>query len=250
MKSGLTVCSVVYNDNKSGLFDLMVRSVEKFTDEELNFIICDNGKNDLKKYKSRSNFKIIDNTKSKTRGSLQHGESLNLIFDLIETDRFAIIESDCIVLMKGWDKIWYPKNKLLSCEKNRIPGRVLYHVCFLAGSAKMLRLGDKIDFRPGKDNNRSSRSYKPHEDVGWQLHDKMKKTGKIYKLDFVDCKSGNGKYFDSSFQSDEFHDASGNVFVAHFGRGSNIAGKAVRKNFKHPAEQLKEWKLVAEDILK
>ncbi len=46
---------------------------------------------------------------------------------------------------------------------------------------------------------------------------------------------------DSSFQSDEFWKG-GVPVVVHFGRGSNIGGKANRKNFPSHSKQLAEFK--------
>lgn len=251
MSSDLTVCSVVHNDNSTGLFDLMVRSVRRFTKEEPQFIICDTSKNNnLKKYKSLSNFTIIEKQSGAT-GSLQHGESLNEIFKLVRTNRFAIIESDCIVLRNGWDEIGYPKYKFLASVKEEgcKAGREMYHVCFMVGGTRLLRHGKTIDFRPGQDGKRSNRSYKAHEDVGWQLYDKIKIAGAVNKMKFIDCKTGKGFFFDKRFQSDELW-SGGQPTVAHFGRGSNIAGKAVCKGFEHPIKQLEEWKKIAEEILR
>jgi len=250
MINDITICSVVHNDNNSGLFDLMVRSVYKYTSEEPRFIICDAGNNSLDKYASLSNFTIVPSNSNAT-GSLQHGESLNQIFNLVSTKRFAIVESDCIILEKGWDDIGYPKHKFLACLKQDgcKPGRPMYHACFMVGGTQLLRHGGIIDFRPGKDGNRSSRSYNPWEDVGWQLYDKIKIGGQVNEMTFVDCKSGKGQYFDGKFQSDEFW-RNGKAIMAHFGRGSNIGGKAIRKGFRHPKEQLAEWKKRAEEILR
>lgn len=249
MTNDLTICSVVYNDNYSGLFDLMVKSVYKYTKEEPEFIICDAGNNNLSEYAKRPNFTIIPSS-SRSTGSLQHGESLNQIFDLVKTKRFAILESDCIVLSSEWDDIGYPKYKFLACVKKDgcRPGRPMYHACFMVGGTQLLRHGGAVDFRPGKDGNRSCRSYKPWEDVGWRLYDKITVAGQVNPMQFVDCKSGDGQYFNDSFQSDEFW-LNGRATVAHFGRGSNIAGKAIRKGFKHPREQLNDWKKRAEEIV-
>lgn len=241
MASDLTVCSVVFNDKKTNLFDLMIRSVIKFTQEKPYFIICDNGGNDLSKYKSDPYFTIVKG-QSTSSGSLQHGESLNKIFPLVKTRRTAIIESDCILLTNGWDNI--PKQyKMLATKK----GNNLYHVCFMVFYTEVLKRNGLVDFRPGKDGNRTNRSYKSNEDVGWMINKKIK-LNEIYPMDFIDCKSGNGKYFDDRFQSDEILCA-GKSVIAHLGRGSNLSGKKIRRGFKHPSEQLKEWKEIAERII-
>jgi hypothetical protein len=242
---GLTICSVVYNDNQSNLFDFMVRSVMKYTDTPPKFIICDNGGNDLDKYRALSNFTIVQNTDSLFRGSLGHGDSLNKIFPLVQTSRTAIIESDCIILNHGWDKLEFPKHKMIASKKGEITGQPYYHMCFMVFGTAILKHGEIIDFRPGKDDNRGNRSYKPHEDVGWRVRDKIRQDEMIL-IDFKDCKTGDGKYFDKRFQSDEFW-MNDIPIVAHFGRGSNLKGKVAREGFMTSQQQLIEWKNIIEN---
>lgn len=245
--SDLTVCSVVYNDNDTKLFDLMVKSVLKFTDDQPKFIILDNGKNTLDKYRKMDNFTVVDGGNTKSFGSLQHGESLNKIFPLVDTKKTAILESDCIVLRKGWDYIDFPKYKMLAAKKGELAGRPYYHACFMVFSTGLLKHNGIIDFRPGKKGTRSNRSYKVHEDVCWQISEKINHR-EVYHAEFRDCKDGNGFFFDKSFQSDEFW-VGGQPTIAHFGRGSNLKGKAIRKGFTNPRTQLKEWKKIAEGII-
>jgi hypothetical protein len=244
IKSDLTICSVVYNDSKTELFDFMVRSVNKYSKETPNFIICDNGGNNLDKYRELDNFMIVDNTKSVKAGSLQHGESLNLIFPLVKTKKVAIIEPDCIILNSGWDEIDFPKHKMIASKKGEQAGQTYYHVCFIVASHGLLNHNGGVDFRPGRDNSRSNRSYKPHEDVGWAIRDKVR-TDEVLNVDFIDCKSWLGKIFDGRFQSDEFH-LYGTPIVAHFGRGAGLQGKAIRDGFASHEEQLAEWKKIVE----
>ena len=99
MKDNLTICSVVYNDIETKLFDLMVQSVIKFTNPMPQFVICDNGGNELGKYKNQSNFTIISNVESKSKGSLQHGESLNNKLNVIE--RTSVIAAGNQNIHKG-----------------------------------------------------------------------------------------------------------------------------------------------------
>jgi len=247
-QTDLTVLTVVEND--CGLIDYMIKSVRKFTHPAPRFIICDNGRNRdvLDKYRDDKDITIFTNKPKLAGGSNRHGSGLNAAFEFVGTTRFAIVESDCIVLKEDWDYVGSPTYQLAAAKKGEIARQPFYHVCFLVGSTGLLRHGDGIDFRPGKASNRSNRPYKPHEDVGWQLRTKVR-PDQVNPVVFVDCKSGDGKYFDSSFQSDEFW-RGGDAIVAHFGRGSNIGGKAIRKGFDHPKEQLKAWKNVADEIIK
>jgi hypothetical protein len=242
--SNLTILTVVENDK--GLLDLMLRSVAKFTQPQPNIIICDQGNNGnlIEKYKYYPYITIVQNTPTLSGGSNRHGQGLDKIFGMVKTNKAAIVESDCIVTKQNWDIIPHPK-RAIAAHKGVHKGLELYHVCFLVFYTSDLQ---GIDFRPGNKRNRYNRSYGIHEDVGWQIGTKLDKK-EIKLMEFVDCKSGKGKVFDSRFQSDEFW-VDGCIISAHYGRGSNIGGKAIRKGFKHPSEQLKEWREVADSFLK
>jgi len=236
--SDLTICSVVCNDNQVHLFDIMIKSVLKFTKFEPKFIICDNGNNNLKKYELLPNFTIIKNN-SRCRGSLQHGEGLNKIIPMSKTKYTAIIESDCVILSDKWYSI-SNEYKMVGAKKSA----ETYHICFLLFVTDILK---NLDFLPGTEKNRGNRSYKINEDVGWKIKDNISED-RVCKLRFIDCKTGQGKIFDNGFQSDEFWLEECPI-VAHFGRGSNLLGKANRKNFKSHGSQLKDWKTIIERIL-
>jgi hypothetical protein len=104
-----------------------------------------------------------------------------------------------------------------------------------------------MDFMPGRPKERANnKSYYPVNDVGWRLKDYIGAKD-IELIDFIDCKTNQGKYFDSGFQSDEFQ-RNGVCLAAHFGRGSNLGGKAKRKKFKKIGEQLELWKIIAKSL--
>jgi hypothetical protein len=243
----LTVITVVENDK--GLLDLMIKSVYRFTDPKPKIIICDNGNNGnvLAKYKDDSNITIVSHKPTLQGGSNKHGSGLNKIFPLVKTKRTAIIESDCILLSYNWDKLNLPKQKMVAAKKGELAGQPFYHICFMVFSTSLLKHDGVIDFMPGTIKTRSNRSYKAHEDVGWQIRKKVR-PDQIKELQFIDCKSGKGQFFGSEFQSDEIWN-DGVPVLAHHGRGSNIGGKRIRDGFKHPREQLEDWKKIAENIL-
>src|SRR5690606_23885326 len=120
--------------------------------------------------------------------------------------------------------------------KAALKGKELYHVCFLVGKTQLLRA---IDWRPA---GKISRSYQAHEDVGHRLGSAINSKD-VEHVNFIDCKGKEAKIF-TKLQSDEFHDASGKVLAGHFGRGSNIGGKAIRKNFLSHDQQLKRFKKI------
>jgi len=229
----LTIITVAENDR--GTLDLMLRSVFKFTHPHPNVIICDNGNNGsvIEKYKGTPGVEIVSHKPTIKGGSNKHGIGLNHIFPMVKTKRTAIVESDCIVLSDNWHNM-YGKNVVAA---TKVPG--LYHIFFVLFETKLFK---GVDFRPGKAGNRANRPYQVKEDVGWQM---SKFINDAYILKFVDCKSGQGKYFDGRFQSDELWSGD-QAIVAHLGRGSNLGGKAIRKGFAHPKDQMIEWKKIAE----
>lgn len=237
----LTVLSVVENDR--GLIDLMIRSVKKYTDSCPKIILCDQGHNGslLDKYSGDLNIKIVKNTPALNGGSNRHGSGIMKLMPLVGTTKVAIIESDCIVLQKGWDDL-ADKSIIASCKAKQ-----LYHVCYLVANTNLIR---GVDFRPGTDKTRSNRPYKASEDVGWRLKQVINPLD-VRWAEFVDCKTGKGKYFGSNFQSDEFW-LDGWPVVAHYGRGSFLQGKRDRRNygFKSNQEQLKDWIKTAEGLLR
>jgi len=246
--SDLTVLTVAENEQDAGLIKFMIDSVYKFTNPKPYIIICDNGRNGnvLDKYRSDPNISIISGLTKAIGGSNRHGESLNQIFHFVKTKKAVILDSDCIVLSENWCKLDFNKHKAWASKKGETSsGHPFYHVCYLVFSAALLKHGN-MDFRPGDKGNKVN--YLSHEDVGWRLREKLP-VGQTKLLQFVDLKNGSGKCFCNKFQSDEFW-MNGEPMVAHFGRGSNIDGKAIRKGFPHPREQLREWKKIAEEVLR
>lgn len=248
--SDITIITVVEND--CGILDLMIRSVFKFTAPQTNpqIIICDQGSNsDLTaKYSNNPAISTVKNTPTMKGGSNRHSEGLNKIFPLVTTKKTAIIESDCVLLSSGWDTLDFTKYKMMAAKKGETTGQPYYHVCFMVFSTALFKHGGIIDFRPGKDGNRANRSYYPHEDVGWRVREKVR-PDEVKLLDFIDCKTNKGQIFDSSFQSDELW-LNRIPIIGHFGRGSNLNGKAIRKGFGCHVDQLKRWKEIAEGIIK
>lgn len=240
MENNLTILTVVEND--CGLLDLMIKSVCKFTYPEPNIIICDNGRNKgaLNQYNKKNDILIVQNTPLLAGGSNRHGEGLNKIFPLVKTEKTAIIESDCILLYKNWNKLvnYY---SVVAAQK----AQDTYHICFLIFNTILLK---GIDFCPGEPYSRANRTYKPHEDVGWKIKNYIKKD-QIKHMNFVDCKVGGGRYFNKEFQSDEFW-LDGIPLLAHFGRGSNLVGKTWKRGFQSINKQLENWKIIAKDIIK
>lgn len=244
MNEGLTICSVVYNDNESKLFDLTMRSILKYTYPEPQIIICDHGNSDiLDKYRHLPNVKIISNTPKLKGGSNAHGEGLNLILPLVKTKRAAVVESDCVVLSKDWYRL-DTKYKLSAAIKPTKDGTMHYYICAMVFDTQILK---GMDWRPGRDGTRAHNKSYVIEDCAWRIRDRVAPS-EVQLMKQVDTKTGDGQHFDGRFCSDEFW-AFGKAIVAHYGRGSHMHGKAIRKGFLPHKEQLKLFKDVCYQLL-
>jgi hypothetical protein len=223
----LTVLSVVEHD--SGTFDLMIRSVLAFTDFVPKFLICLNGTTNIDRnmYRGLVSLKFVDNSPKYSGGSSRHGSGLDCLMPLVKTEYVAVIESDCVVLDRGWYKIDAGK-KIKAASK----GNGLYHVCFLVAATESL---SGISFAP----KGIGPSYRPEKDVGWQLGKNIR-ADQVDFVDLISCRTPQAKLFER-LQSDEFH-KDGKVIAAHFGRGANLAGKKRIDEFGTHEDQLKRWK--------
>ncbi|KKM65587.1 hypothetical protein LCGC14_1489710 [marine sediment metagenome] len=251
--SDLTVLTVVESD--PGLLELMLRSVAKFTTPAPKVLICDNqngGNNSRIKLACKNidiNVEIFENKPEFFGGSNRHGSGLNRIFKHVETKYTAIVESDVVVLSDDWHKIDPSCTVKASLKRNK---EHLYHMCFFICETEKLWKNDKlINFMPGNRKGKkklsSGQNYEFDNDVGWRLCNYVNQKY-VDLVGFIDCKGHDAKIF-KNLQSDEFH-YDNNVIAAHLGRGSNLLSKAIRKGFKHPEDQLIEWKKKAEEILR
>lgn len=232
----LTVVSVICN-NANGILPLMLDSVEIFSPAGIKVILCNTNQNFICPYSSK-NIEVINFKPRFSGGSNIHGEALNFALSKVKSNRVAVVESDCVLL----NHQWYKSNRPFKFAKK---GEGLFHICFMVGQTDRLR---KVDFRPGTDRTRKSgKSYAPGQDVGWRLRDYIN-TNEVTLMENIDCKTGKGKVFGPGFQSDEIWD-NGIPVVAHYGRGSNLGGKAKRSGFKDNKVQLKEWLKVISEAL-
>jgi glycosyltransferase involved in cell wall biosynthesis len=249
MNNDLSIITVAKNDKISGLLDIMISSVRRFTDFEPKFIICDNGGNDnlSEKYEEFENITVIDNTKEvrgKKHTGWQHAMGLNKAAELVETDRMAIIEHDCLVLSKNWCKI--PDGKrMLACQKGvGLKGEPYYYICFVVLDTDII---NDIDFSlsSGKGDGilLKENAKKTYSDVGWKLY-KGVKSDEVALMSRNNCSTEDTKYFGKQFphKSNEFW-INGEPLAAHFWRGSELARKG-----KH-RRGLEEWKDIACGII-
>ena len=106
-KNKITVLLVNYNTSK--FIEILLYSLQKLTFNSYKVIICDNGSKDIEilklskvvtKYK---NIDIIFRLQSRI-GSVAHGEALDVLIKKVRTKYTVIMDTDCVLLMKYWDK--------------------------------------------------------------------------------------------------------------------------------------------------
>ena len=244
-ESDLTVVTVAENDN--GLINYMVDSIFAFTTPKPNVIICDNGRNGalLDVYKNNPDVTVVKNkTYGFLGGSNRHGEGLNLVLPLVETKRSAIIESDCVILKSGWDEMDSSKYKMSAAQKPTHDGSRHYYVCVMVFDTAKLK---GIDWRPGRDGTRANNKSYTVEDCGWRLRERLNPND-VKLMGQIDTKTGNGQFLDGTFCSDEFT-LNGDSIVAHYGRGSHVHNKTVRKGFPPHDVQLHLFKQRVDKLL-
>ena len=101
-----TILTVNYNT--SDFIGLLLDSLRLLTREPYRVIICDNGSKskDLKNLKdlckNEENIDLIINQQS-TKGSIGHGEALDILASRVETPFFVVADSDVVFLRKDWD---------------------------------------------------------------------------------------------------------------------------------------------------
>lgn len=249
MEKDLTILTVAYNDR--GLLRYTIESAKRYTDRLKEIIICDNGnnRNQLDKYKNDPMIRIVKHSPKVKGGSNRHGEGLNKIFPLVKTTYAAIVESDCVVFDKGWCEFDLEKYKVVTPLKSVSNNKKTLYVCFVL--LNVGAVGKKIDLRAGTDKNRRNRAYKNHEDVGWRVVDAVNDSDILW-LETTQCKTGNGRIFDSRFSYKTFEiyrDGNpDNVIAAHFYRGSDIYRRGQVKGLSADA-QLKLWKKILKNKL-
>lgn len=230
-ESDLTVITVAAKDKDSWLLHYMLMSVCKFTDVMPKIIICDNGGNGpLKKfYKDNKHISVVvDRTEKHANASVEHGIGLNRAFKGVTTSRTASIESDCVVLSKGWDEI-EPGYKMTGVQKVKFIKQHnlrAYYPCYAVFHTDVMR---GVDFKPDAGGRA-----KNGKDTGWQMTSRVKEAD-VSLADLIRCDDQRCEYFDKSYMPNAFElQKNGTTILAHIGRGSKVVrrGPGIIKKWK------------------
>lgn len=229
-KARLTVLTVNYNS--APFIRFMLDSLEKLTFYPYEVIICDNGstESDLVLLKdaliNRSNACVYYRQQSQ-RGSVGHGEALDLICAKVETDYFVVIDADAVFLIKDWDRILIERLTVTikAIGTQAAGGKAqdfphMYGVMFDTPTFRSLGCG----FSPAHGD-----VIDPHRDTGWMIREKFHAAGLEGEvLEMKNTRDWKVGPFRKLICGEFYLQGMEQIFASHFGRGSTL-GAAKRR---------------------
>ena len=265
----ITVVTVNYNT--SDFIEASLDALANLTKNKYKVIICDNGSRYFDKRKLKrivrkySNIELLFRKQS-ARGSMGHGEALNLLIEKIDTPYGVILDADAIFLKKGWDEILInqldDKIKIIGCPpvKNSLKPTdfpLTYAVLFDTEVFKSL----KIDMRP----KGQKEAIEKGQDTGWEMRENFLEND--YKCKILDVRNTRN-YKEGPFRdiicAEYYLEDYDEVFACHFGRGATLGAakyKGMNKLLNLPvinyiARRMKgykekiEWLIICKEIIK
>lgn len=227
----ITVVTVNYNT--SNFIEVSLNALANLTKNKYKVIICDNGsryfdKRKLKRIASEyPNLELVLRKQS-ARGSMGHGEALNILIEKINTPYGVILDADATFLKKGWDEILInqldDKVKIIGCPPVKNPIKPtdfpsVYATLFDTEVFKSL----KIDMRP--------KNPKIGLDTGWEMREQFLENG--YKCKILDARSTRenkkGPFWNiicAEYYLPDYDD----IFACHFGRGATLGAAKYKNN--------------------
>jgi len=231
---------VIVNYNTADFIELSLFALANLTENKYKVIICDNGSRYFDKRKLRiiaskySNVELVLRKQS-ARGSMGHGEALNILIEKINTPYGVILDADAIFLKKKWDEILInqldDKVKIIGCPPVKNPIKPtdfpsVYATLFDTGIFKSL----KIDMRPKSVKDAIEKG----QDTGWEMREKFLKNG--YKCKILDARSTRN-YKEGPFGdiicAEYYLEGYDGIFACHFGRGATLG-----------AAKYKDWNML------
>lgn len=106
MRPNLSI--IIANYKTLEFVELLVYALRKLTSKHFTLYIVDNGSSKAEQKKLwylADKFYTLPQTDK--GGSMNHGICLDFAISKIKTEYVAIFDSDCVPLVKGWDKLFY-----------------------------------------------------------------------------------------------------------------------------------------------
>jgi glycosyltransferase involved in cell wall biosynthesis len=251
----ITVISVNYNT--SDFIAISLYGLSKLTKNKYKVIICDNGsryldKSKLKRIASKySNVELVFRKQS-AKGSMGHGEALNLLIEKIDAPYGVILDADAIFLKRGWDDILInqldDKTKIIGCPPVKNPIKPsdfplvyatpsVYATLFDTETFKSLH----IDMRP--------KAIEKGQDTSWEMREKFLQQG--YRCRVLEARNTR-EFKEGPFRdvlcAEYYLEGYNDIFACHFGRGATLdaakyyKGNKLLKLLIIPAIKMKGYK--------
>jgi glycosyltransferase involved in cell wall biosynthesis len=261
----ITILTVNYNT--SDFIALMLYSLKKLTRNSYKIIICDNGSsfkdrnyliNIVKKFQ---NINLIFREQSKA-GSIGHAEALDRLIFEVNTPYFAVLDSDALFLLKGWDELLLSKiNDKTKCIGTPIVPNPIKPTDFPLMFATMYETNTfkslNCSFMPDMENIYQGK------DTGWQVREKFLNSGyKGENFNVYNTRHYKKGTFQSVLCSEYYLEGVEHIIASHFGRGSSggvnkynnrwyfklpIVNKLFRK--LQGKKEKQEWMIIAKKIV-
>ena len=225
----LTVITICFNS--ADFVSAQADSLYKLSDDKFDYIVFDNGSNinelsKLLKLKEKYNdLKIVISPKVYNQGSLAHGYGLDEAVKFVQTDFFMILDSDCSLLLKSWDKLLLNKFDestsvlgVKTTNREEIPQNRLMIV--RKSLFDKLKITNMPSFKSGERiiplNDTSSDIIRLKKISDFKLLE-YKNTRFSKKMSFSNLKGVEEYYIDNK------------LLASHFGRGSSLGAAKYSK---------------------
>ena len=216
---------IIVNYNTSDFIEVSLFGLQKLTKNKYKVIICDNGsryfdKRELKRIVSKyTNVELLFQKQS-ARGSIGHGEALNLLIEKIYTPYGVILDADVIFLKKGWEDVLIhkldDKTKIIGGPPVKNPIKPtdfpsVYATLFDTEIFKSLKI-DMLQKNP-----------KIGQDTSWEMREKFIESG--YRCKVLDARNTR-EYKERPFRdiicTEYYLEGCNDIFACHFGRGATL----------------------------
>lgn len=226
----ITILTVNYNS--ADFLAMQLYAFFKLTKNQFQVYILDNNskqKDYMKLCKVVHKYPnvVLKRRETNLKGSMAHGTALNWLIKKIDTPYFAIMDADCLWLQKNWDEImidkFTSKVKIIGTQADGATMQKDFPQQYaLFGESKAFQ-SLHIDFTPNEKD--------PSKDTSWMVRKSYFDNG--YKGSVLNMKNTR-EYHDGPFKSvfacaEYYMPGEKDIYVAHFGRGSNPMGKNMSK---------------------
>lgn len=241
MQKTSKITVLIVNYNSSSFVALSLFSLIKLSSCLPEIYIIDNGSKsedllELKKLrKMYPKITLFYRNQGKEIASIAHSKALNLLINKVKTEYSLILDADCAMLKKNWDKLFISKfKKNIYAVGSQASGKkikdfpMMYAVMF---KTKIFRLLELSFIPKNVELNISN-------DSGMQIREKFLLNG--YRgFCFKNIETREYKYgifhdiFCSEFYADDNIKNKKNLLFSHFGRGSSLGLPKFDKSFLH-----------------